>query len=96
MLCAAGDSAHASGVPGSLDHLLWQYCVLEFFIGALGCFPVSNNAALFAEARCSFILPSYVPSAYACPFLAIRNAWALPAVPGALPCMHARPCLTQR
>ena len=48
-LCAEGDSAHASGVPGSLDHLVWQYCVLEFFIGALGCFPVSNNAALFAE-----------------------------------------------
>lgn len=36
-------------MPGSLNHLVPAYCALEFFIGALGCFPVSNNAALFAE-----------------------------------------------
>lgn len=51
MCMPPGDSYHASGVPGSQDHLLWQYCLVEFFIGALGCFPVANNAALFAEAR---------------------------------------------
>ena len=45
----AGCSRYATGVPGSLNHLVPAYCALEFFIGALGCFPVSNNAALFAE-----------------------------------------------
>lgn len=45
----AGSSAHASGVPGSLDHLLPQYGFLVFAIGALSSWPASNNAAIFAE-----------------------------------------------
>ena len=44
-----GCSKYASGVPGSLNHLLGQYGVLCFSIGLLGTWAASNNAAMFAE-----------------------------------------------
>lgn len=46
---AAGCSKYATGVPGSLDHLLPEYGVLLFSIGALASWPASNNAAIFAD-----------------------------------------------
>lgn len=45
----AGCSKFASGVPGSLNHLLPIYGVLSFSIGLLGTWSASNNAAMFAE-----------------------------------------------
>ena len=46
-----GCSRYATGVPGSLNHLLGIYGVLSFGIGLLGTWSASNNAAMFAEVR---------------------------------------------
>ncbi len=49
LACPVGCSKYATGVPGSLNHLLGVYGVLSFSIGLLGTWSASNNAAMFAE-----------------------------------------------
>ncbi len=45
----AGSSAHATGVPGSLDKYLPAYGALLFAIAQFASWPASNNAAIFAD-----------------------------------------------
>ena len=42
-------SARATGIPGSADKYGAQYGILSFFIGAVCTWPLSTNAAIFAE-----------------------------------------------
>jgi hypothetical protein len=42
---------HATGVPGSLDALAWQYALLNFSIALCGVCTIANNAAIISQAR---------------------------------------------
>ena len=44
-----GTSRHASGYPGSLDHLTPVYGITILLVTFFSAWPVSNNAAIFAE-----------------------------------------------
>ena len=46
-----GCSKYATGVPGTLDHLLWQYGLLNFVLGALQSWCAANNSTIYAEVR---------------------------------------------
>ena len=46
---AAGDSALATGIPGSQDHLLPQYGALLFAINAFSVWHCPNNSSIYAE-----------------------------------------------
>ncbi len=47
-----GSTAHqATGVPGSLDHLAWQYALVNFCMALLGVCTIANNAAIISQAR---------------------------------------------
>ena len=46
-----GCSKYATGVPGTLDQLLWQYGLLNFVLGALQSWCAANNSTIYAEVR---------------------------------------------
>lgn len=51
-----GCSKYATGVPGTLDHLLWQYGLLNFVLGALQSWCAANNSTIYAEVRAQLLL----------------------------------------
>ena len=46
-----GCSKYATGVPGTMDHLLWRYGLLNFVLGALQTWCSANNSTIYAEVR---------------------------------------------
>ena len=66
-----GCSKYATGVPGTLDHLLWQYGLLNFVLGALQSWCAANNSTIYAEVRPS--VACYVEPA-CCQHASVCNA----------------------
>lgn len=77
-----GSSSHATGRPGSLDHLAYAYAALMFFSGLVHTWAWPNNIAIMSEVRALRKRRLHLVVTVQCTFVSSASGW-----PTGCPCV---------